>query len=110
MLEVLEKIRQEHKNDDDLLIALGEIESELNAKKYGLVWEQHEILFALSNIFCHKGKTNDNLTQWSEKYQVYYFDKTYSNCSYHFKDRETKTLEVLVTNFKSGIELTSATE
>lgn len=25
-----------------MLIALGEIESELNAKKYGLVWEQHE--------------------------------------------------------------------
>ena len=24
------------------LISLGEIESELNAKKYGLVWEQHE--------------------------------------------------------------------
>lgn len=71
---------------------------------------QHGILFALSNVFRHKGKTNDILTQWSEKYQVYYFDKTYSNCSYHFKDRETKTLEVLVTNFKSGIELTSATE
>lgn len=25
-----------------MLIALGEIESELNAKKYGLVWEKHE--------------------------------------------------------------------
>jgi adenine-specific DNA-methyltransferase len=25
-----------------MLIALGEIESELNAKKYGLVWEEHE--------------------------------------------------------------------
>ena len=42
MLAFLETIRQEHKDDDDVLIALGEIESELNAKKYGLVWEQHE--------------------------------------------------------------------
>ena len=42
MLDFLDTIRQEHKDDDDVLIALGEIESELNAKKYGLVWEQHE--------------------------------------------------------------------
>ena len=42
MLVFLDTIRQEHKDDDDVLIALGEIENELNAKKYGLVWEQHE--------------------------------------------------------------------
>ena len=42
MLEFINSIREEHKDDDDMLIALGEIESELNAKKYGLVWEQHE--------------------------------------------------------------------
>lgn len=42
MLEFLKKIRDEHKDDDNVLIALGEIESALNAKKYGLVWEQHE--------------------------------------------------------------------
>ena len=42
MLEFLQTIREEHKDDDDVLIAIGEIESELNAKKYGLVWEQHE--------------------------------------------------------------------
>ena len=42
MLEFLQKLRDEHKDDDSVLIALGEIESELNTKKYGLVWEQHE--------------------------------------------------------------------
>src|SRR5574344_1029584 len=42
MLEFLQRIRDEHKNDDNVLMALGEIENELNAKKYGLVWEQHE--------------------------------------------------------------------
>lgn len=42
MLEFLQKIKEEHKDDDSILIALGEIESELTAKKYGLVWEQHE--------------------------------------------------------------------
>ena len=42
MLAFLQKIKDEHRDDDDVLIALGEIESELTVKKYGLVWEQHE--------------------------------------------------------------------
>lgn len=42
MLAFLDTIRAEHKEDDDMLIALGEIENELNSKKYGLVWEKHE--------------------------------------------------------------------
>lgn len=42
MMGFLAKIKEEHKDDDSVLIAIGEIESELNAKKYGLVWEQHE--------------------------------------------------------------------
>lgn len=42
MLAFLDTIRQEHKDDDDVLVAINEIETELNAKKYGLVWEQHE--------------------------------------------------------------------
>ena len=42
MIEFIDKIREEHKDDDDMLIALGEIENELNSKKYGLVLEEHE--------------------------------------------------------------------
>ena len=42
MLDLLARIRDEHKNDEGMLIAINEIESELNAKKYGLVWEEHE--------------------------------------------------------------------
>lgn len=42
MMDFLRHLKEEHKNDDATLIALGEIEAELNAKKYGLVWEQHE--------------------------------------------------------------------
>ena len=58
------------------------------------------ILFALSNVFAHKGQTNDALIEWSKKYNVLYIDKTYSDCSYHFKDRGTKTVEVLITNYE----------
>ena len=35
MLEFLNKIREEHKDDDEMLIALGEIENELNGKNMG---------------------------------------------------------------------------
>lgn len=42
MLAFLDRIREEHKGDDKILTALGEIENELTSKKYGLVWEKHE--------------------------------------------------------------------
>lgn len=60
------------------------------------------VLFALSNVFAHKGQTNDALVEWSRRYHVAYIDKTYSNCSYHFKDRGARTVEVLVTNYEPG--------
>lgn len=41
MIEFLNKIRDEHK-DDESLIAINEIENEITEKKYGLVWEEHE--------------------------------------------------------------------
>lgn len=42
MFELLARIREEHRGDDETLSAINEIENELNAKKYGLVWEEHE--------------------------------------------------------------------
>ena len=42
MLEFLAQLREKHKDDDSTLTAIGEIENELNSKKYGLVWESHE--------------------------------------------------------------------
>lgn len=41
MLAFLETLKTQH-TDDESLMALGEIEKELKAKKYGLVWEEHE--------------------------------------------------------------------
>lgn len=42
MLDFLKMLREKHTNDDEILKALGEIETELKAKKYGLIWEEHE--------------------------------------------------------------------
>lgn len=74
------------KDDNDLL----ELLDELNGAG---------ISFALSNIFHHKGYSNETLIEWSKKYHVEYLDKKYSNCSYHFKNRDAKTVEVLITNY-----------
>lgn len=41
MLAFLSELKEQH-NDDKSLIALNEIEKELVARKYGLVWEEHE--------------------------------------------------------------------
>ncbi len=41
MLSFLQRLKAQH-TDDDSLMAFGEIEKELKAKKYGLVWEEHE--------------------------------------------------------------------
>lgn len=74
------------KDDLDLLAILDNLHS-------------RNIYFALSNVFVHKGAENKALIEWSNKYKVIFLDKKYSNCSYHFKNRQTSTIEVLVTNY-----------
>ena len=59
------------------------------------------VKFALSNVLYHKGLSNDLLIEWSKKYNVHYIDKSYVNCSYHFKEKDAKTVEVVITNFES---------
>jgi len=58
------------------------------------------IRFALSNVFEHKGKSNDILKEWAKKYNIHYLDYNYGNCSYHTKDKsKNSTVEVLITNY-----------
>lgn len=59
---------------------------------------ENNIKFALSNVFCHKGLSNENLIEWSKQYNVLYIDKTYSNCNYQFKNKDKETIEVLIYN------------
>jgi len=42
MLEFLSLLKDEHKDNDEALKAIHEIENEIVSKKYGLVWEEHE--------------------------------------------------------------------
>lgn len=58
------------------------------------------IKFALSNVLENKGKTNEILKVWAEKYNVHYLNYSYGNCNYHAKDKsENSTVEVLITNY-----------
>lgn len=59
------------------------------------------VKFALSNVMENKGKENEILKEWAKKYRVIHLNKTYSNCSYHAKDRDkTTTDEVVVVNYE----------
>ena len=61
---------------------------------------ENNIKFAMSNVLENKGKINELLKEWSNKYNVYHLDKTYGNCNYHTKDKsKNSTDEVLITNY-----------
>lgn len=61
----------------------------------------NNVKFAMSNVFENKGKSNDMLKEWSNKYNVYHLNNTYANCNYHTKDKsKNNTDEVLITNYQ----------
>ena len=58
--------------------------------------------FALSNVLVHKGKTNDLLMEWSQKYKVHHLNCSYRNCNYQTNVRVDKESdEVLITNYET---------
>lgn len=57
------------------------------------------VKFGLSNVFESKRKENIILKEWAKGYTVHYLDHTYSNCSYHKKDKQSKDIEVFITNY-----------
>lgn len=52
--------------------------------------------WALSNNLKYN---NEFLDAWKDKYNIHYLSGDYLNCNYHKKDRETKDIEVLITNY-----------
>lgn len=55
--------------------------------------------FALSNVLEHKGLKNDELIEWSKKYNVHYLNHNYNNCNYQANNNSNRTVEVLITNY-----------
>ncbi len=59
--------------------------------------DRRGIRFALSNVLEHKGRVNEELLQWSRRYNVHELDCSYSNSSYNTE--RGKSREVLITNY-----------
>lgn len=59
------------------------------------------IKFALSNVLEHKGKTNQIMKGWINKYKykIHKIDYDYKNSNYHSTAKGNKTIEVLITNY-----------
>ena len=79
------------KDEDDLLMLLDDLDSK------GIRW-------AMSNVLEHKGKKNEVLSEFAKLYNVHYINSDYKNCNYQVKDRVSKTVEVLITNYRSGAQ------
>jgi DNA adenine methylase len=64
------------------------------------------ISFALSNVLIHRGRRNTTLLEWIEHrgYTITYLDKNYANSNYQIIDRESKSEEVLITNYHHEIQ------
>ena len=58
------------------------------------------IRFALSNVIEHRGKRHPLLVDWvtENHFNLNYVKSDYSNASYHKKNRDTASVEVLITN------------
>lgn len=64
--------------------------------------DQQGVKFALSNVLEHKGKENSLLKEWAAShphYKVHVLHHNYRNANYQLKNKDTKTMEVLITNY-----------
>ena len=59
------------------------------------------IKFALSNVIEHKGKIHTMLKEWVEEnhFNLIYIKSNYNNSSYHLKNKNSTTREILITNY-----------
>lgn len=83
------------KEETDLYLLLSDI-------------DKKGIKFALSNVSEHKGQTNDILLKWvsDNGYYLHIIDFNYDNCSYHGKNTDKPTKEVLITNYQTTVPTT----
>lgn len=75
------------KNDDAELFKLLDELNDIGVK------------FALSNVIEHKGLKNEELIKWMKKYKTHYINFNYKNSSYHGKNTDKQTIEILITNY-----------
>lgn len=60
---------------------------------------KQNVRFALSNVLLHRGRENEILKEWSKAYNVHHLNYNYNNSNYQIRDKQAKTIEVLITNY-----------
>ena len=62
---------------------------------------QKELKFALSNVVLSKNRENIILSDWISKnnYICHFLNKSYANSNYQRKDKDSKSVEILITNY-----------
>lgn len=68
--QLIDKIKEDYKENDEMIIGLFELEKELLSKKYGLVWEEHK-----ENIDY---LLEDNIPAFLEKYKLLHNKKRFN--------------------------------
>ena len=62
--------------------------------------DKRGIKFALSNALENKGKINNFLIDWSNKYKIHELERSYHNSNYNILEKNNKnTKEVVITNY-----------
>jgi len=59
--------------------------------------DRQGVRFALSSVLEHKGRVNEIMTPWAEKYRVADIERDYSNASYHTRTGSSR--EVVIMNY-----------
>ena len=91
LISALKEMKQDLNLDEKYLIALNEIENELNGKKYGLVWEEHEeavdaqmieavpifVEDKTREIICDEDKPYNFLLEGDNLHSLYLLKKTH---------------------------------
>lgn len=67
---------------------------------------QQGIRFALSNVMIHKGQSHDLLQEFCQTHELYVHElvMNYSNANYQLKDKNSQSMEVLITNYQLADE------
>ena len=62
--------------------------------------------FGISNVFEHKGRSNELLKEFAKEYNVYYLNKSYHDWNKASKNKSDKTVEVYICNYEitEGLE------
>lgn len=96
MISFLETLKMQH-SDDESLIAINQIQSELCSKKYGLVWEKHEESVDVM--------LRDNIPVFTEDYQKELIYSDIRNCNFLLEGDNLHSLYLLEKTHKGKVDV-----